>query len=110
MNLSDEIARLLTTLSFEVKTEIRFIPNSERYGGVEPDVKAAVRVKRSDRDDDKADKADKADKVEPQGAHAPEPRHPEERRSRLRRLWRRATEEVRDIARDDDAPDDSNNS
>jgi hypothetical protein len=47
VNLSEEIARLLTTLSFEVKTEIRFIPNSERYTGVEPDVKAAVRVKRA---------------------------------------------------------------
>src|SRR6185437_3880122 len=44
-----EIAKMLTALSFEVKTEIRFIPNSERYAGVEPDVKAAVRVKRSDR-------------------------------------------------------------
>jgi hypothetical protein len=41
VNLSEEIARLLTTLSFEVKTEIRFIPNdasqatSSRAGGGE---------------------------------------------------------------------------
>ena len=49
VNLGEEIAKMLTALSFEVKTEIRFIPNSERYAGVEPDVKAAVRVKRSDR-------------------------------------------------------------
>ena len=48
VNLSEEIAKLLTTLSFEIKTEIRFIPNAERYAGVEPDVKAAVRLKRSD--------------------------------------------------------------
>jgi len=93
MNLSEEIARLLTTLSFEIKTEIRFIPNSDRYTGVEPDVKAAVRVKRADED-----------KPDGQGAHAPEARHPEERRSRLRRLWRRATEPVRDAVRDDDHP------
>jgi hypothetical protein len=49
VNLGEEIAKMLTALSFEVKTEIRFIPNSERYAGVEPDVKAAVRVKRNER-------------------------------------------------------------
>src|SRR5262245_48424668 len=47
MNLGEEIAKLLTTLSFEIKTEIRFIPNSERYAGVEPDVKASAKLKRS---------------------------------------------------------------
>lgn len=47
VNLSEEIARMLTTLSFEVKTEIRFIPNDEKYTGVEPDVKAKVRVKKA---------------------------------------------------------------
>ncbi len=50
LNLTDEIAKLLTTLSFEIKTEIRFIPNSERLTGAEPDVKASVRLKRSDKD------------------------------------------------------------
>ena len=60
VNFGEELAKLLTTLSFEVKTEIRFIPNSERYGGVEPDVKAAVRLKRADSKSDlKADKPDK---------------------------------------------------
>ncbi len=48
VNLSEEIAKMLTTLSLEVKTEIRFIPNDEKYAGVEPDVKARVRVKRAD--------------------------------------------------------------
>lgn len=47
VNLSEEIAKMLTTLSFEVKTEIRFIPNDEKYAGVEPDVKAKVRLKRA---------------------------------------------------------------
>lgn len=47
MNLGDEIAKLLTTLSFEIKTEIRFIPNSEKYTGVEPDVKGSVKLKRA---------------------------------------------------------------
>ena len=57
LNLTDEIAKILTTLSFEIKTEVRFIPNSERLIGSEPDVKASVRLKRSD----KADKPDKPD-------------------------------------------------
>ncbi len=48
VNLSQEIAKMLTTLSFEIKTEIRFIPNDEKYTGVEPDVKARVRLKRSE--------------------------------------------------------------
>lgn len=52
MNLGEEIAKLLTTLSFEVKTEIRFIPNSEKYTGVEPDVKGSVKLKRVDKDKD----------------------------------------------------------
>ena len=83
VNLSDEIARLLTTLSFEIKTEIRFIPNSERYTGVDPDVKAQVRLKRADKPDGGKDKE-----------RDPEPGDPDSTRDdtgRLRRLWRRAT-------------------
>jgi hypothetical protein len=64
LNLTEEIAKLLTTLSFEIKTEIRFIPNSERMMGAEPDVKASVRLKKSDaapqppaKDKDKDDEA-----------------------------------------------------
>jgi len=48
INLSEEIAKMLTTLSFEVRTEIRFIPNDEKYGSVKPDVKAKVSLKRTD--------------------------------------------------------------
>jgi hypothetical protein len=47
LNVSEEIAKILTTLSFEIKTEIRFIPNSDRFVGAEPDVKASVRLKRA---------------------------------------------------------------
>ncbi|CAN5130387.1 hypothetical protein BH11MYX1_BH11MYX1_44420 [soil metagenome] len=61
LNLTEEIAKLLTTLSFEIKTEVRFIPNSERLIGSEPDVKASVRFKRSG---DKPDKPDKPDKLD----------------------------------------------
>ncbi len=116
MNLADEIARLLTTLSFEIKTEIRFIPNSERFGGVDPDVKAAVRLKRSDRDGKEI--KDPA----PGGKEPREPRDPTRDANRdgirdddgqgppgpgrLRRLWRRATEgggvEEDELAGDDE--------
>lgn len=55
VNFSEEIAKMLTMLSFEVKTEIRFIPNDAKYGGVEPDVKASVRMKKNKSSDDDAD-------------------------------------------------------
>lgn len=56
LNLTEEIAKILTTLSFEIKTEIRFIPNSERLIGSEPDVKASVKVKRNDKTVDETDR------------------------------------------------------
>ena len=49
-SFAEELARVLTTLSFEIKTEVRFIPNDSRLGA-SPDVRARVRVKR-----DKAEK------------------------------------------------------
>lgn len=58
LNLTEEIAKILTTLSFEIKTEIRFIPNSERITGAEPDVKASVRLKRNDKGSDDGDQRD----------------------------------------------------
>lgn len=41
-NLTEEIARLLTTVSFEVRTEIRFIPNDQ---ALKPNVRSSVRMK-----------------------------------------------------------------
>jgi hypothetical protein len=58
LNVSEEIAKILTTLSFEIKTEIRFIPNAERFVGAEPDVKASVRIKRQDEKKDDKDRKD----------------------------------------------------
>jgi hypothetical protein len=81
LNLTEEIAKILTTLSFEIKTEIRFIPNSERLMGSEPDVKASVRLKKNDArvgDDKDKDNKDKKDD-EPAGRPSG---------SRLR-FWRR---------------------
>jgi len=45
-NLSREVSKLLTQLSLEVKTEVRFIPNDEAVGGVKPDMKRTMTLKR----------------------------------------------------------------
>ena len=47
VNLSGEMQKLLTSLSFEIKTEIRFIPNDEAVSGVKPSIKREVSVKRA---------------------------------------------------------------
>lgn len=47
VKISEELKKLLTSLSFEIKTEIRFIPNDEAVGGVKPDMKNKVAVKRT---------------------------------------------------------------
>jgi len=46
-DLAQELQRALTSLSFEIKTEIRFIPNEA--GGVKPDVKAKVAQRKQGR-------------------------------------------------------------
>jgi hypothetical protein len=46
-NFSEEAAKVLTMLSFEIKTEVRFIPNDERLGAPpRPDVRSKVRIRR----------------------------------------------------------------
>jgi len=61
LNVSGELQKLLTSLSFEVKTEIRFIPNDEALGGVKPDFKfPRVMIKRNkDKEKDKEKDKDK---------------------------------------------------
>ena len=44
-NFSEEMAKVLTMLSFEIKTEVRFIPNDSKLGA-SPDVRSKVTVKR----------------------------------------------------------------
>ncbi len=46
-DLASEIKAALTSLSFEVRTEIRFIPNDAGVG-VKPDVRSRTRVKRAE--------------------------------------------------------------
>jgi hypothetical protein len=87
LNITEEVAKILTTLSLEIKTEIRFIPNSERITGAEPDVKASVRVKRNDADKDGKDDGEGRDS-----------------RSRLR-FWRRGEHGAEQPGDEDDSPD-----
>ncbi|RLB45673.1 MAG: hypothetical protein DRJ42_29435 [Deltaproteobacteria bacterium] len=46
-DIATEMQKALTSLSFEIKTEIRFIPNDS--GGVKPEVKAEISPKKSDK-------------------------------------------------------------
>ena len=48
--LAEELRKVLTSLSFEVKTEIRFIPNDSAV--VRPEVKSTVRARRRRDPDD----------------------------------------------------------
>jgi len=43
-NVAEEIKKALTSMSFEIKTEVRFVPNES--GGTKPDVKAEVKVQK----------------------------------------------------------------
>ena len=52
VNLNQELQKLLTSLSFEIKTEVRFIPNDEALGGVKPEVKRQVAVKKAKKEDE----------------------------------------------------------
>ncbi|HEV8245384.1 MAG TPA: hypothetical protein VGP93_06440 [Polyangiaceae bacterium] len=47
-NVSEELTRALTSLSFEIKTEVRFIPNEARSRPPVPDVRSRLSVKRRD--------------------------------------------------------------
>jgi len=53
-DLSAELRRALTALSFEIKTEIRFIPNDSGTG-VKPDIKSSVVPKRRKRESEPPD-------------------------------------------------------
>ncbi len=59
-NFAEEMAKVLTTLSFEIKTEVRFIPNDAKPGAPpKPDVKAKVSIKK-DRPDDEVEEDEDA--------------------------------------------------
>lgn len=59
LDLGEELQKILTSLSFEIKTEIRFIPNDQ---SVRPNARVRVKVKGSG-DDDEGDEAEGESKV-----------------------------------------------
>ena len=62
VNISGELQKLLTSLSFEIKTEIRFIPNDEAIGGVKPDLKVGRMSLRRNKEDKKAERERERDR------------------------------------------------
>lgn len=73
-----ELQKLLTTVSFEIKTEIRFIPNDaapEKLG--RPEVKAGMKVKRNDIDEERRVRAKKKRRREEEEQRASETEPPE---------------------------------
>lgn len=56
VNISGELQKLLTSLSFEIKTEIRFIPNDEAVGGIKPDLKLGRMALRREKDEKKRER------------------------------------------------------
>jgi hypothetical protein len=56
LDLNRELAKVLTTLSLEVRTEVRFVPNDEAL--VKPEIKRKVSLKRSKPADDDAEPAE----------------------------------------------------
>jgi hypothetical protein len=66
-NLSEELAKLLTRVSFEIKTEVRFIPNEKAAkGGLVPKVKiSGPKLKaKADQSHDSPDSHDSDDPAE----------------------------------------------
>ncbi len=55
-NFAEEMAKVLTMLSFEIKTEVRFIPNDSKLGAApKPEVRSKVSVKRNRRSSEAPD-------------------------------------------------------
>lgn len=49
IDVGGEVAKILTAVSFEIRTEIRFIPNDKK---LKPEVKMSIRPKKADKDRD----------------------------------------------------------
>lgn len=68
-NFAEELAKVLTTLSFEVKTEVRFIPNDQRLRAT-PDIRTKVSVKRDRASQPPPEpKSSSSDTTEPRAPH-----------------------------------------
>ena len=62
IDFQTELRKLLTTVAFEIKTEIRFVPNESPEKLGRPHVKSDMKIKRSDREQRRSRGADKVDR------------------------------------------------
>jgi hypothetical protein len=51
LDVGGEVAKILTLLSFEIRTEIRFIPNDQK---LKPSIRTTIRPKRAGADEDES--------------------------------------------------------
>ena len=73
-NLSEELAKLLTQVSFEIKTEVRFVPNDKASTGLVPKVKiSGPKVRRSEKGgkDEREEDEERAASGAPEAPHDP---------------------------------------
>lgn len=76
LNLNEELQRLLTSLSFEIRTEIRFVPNDQKV--LRPSIKNKVSVRRKPRDVEPAPApVNEVTEQKPEEAPAPAPDVPD---------------------------------
>jgi hypothetical protein len=72
-DLADELKAALTSLSFEIRTEVRFIPN-DAGTGVKPDLRARSRIKRAAREGEQ----ERPRRASSRGSEAPPEKQEEE--------------------------------
>ena len=67
IDLGHELQKMLTSLSLEISTEVRFIPNDKGVGAkVKPEIKSTTRVKRRKRKGKAEKRSDKSEDIEQQ--------------------------------------------
>ncbi len=98
MDFGGEIAKILTTLSFEIRTEVRFIANDE---AVKPDVKNRFKVKRARSDGSEETISEYEEHNGEEITPDESSQKPERKSSRGRRRWRRKSDDDEVDARED---------
>lgn len=86
VDFGGEIAKILTTLSFEIRTEVRFIPNDE---AVRPNIRNRVKVKRTKEDGEVETISEFEDATEPAESKIPPAAPKEPRPEKVTRRWTR---------------------
>jgi len=76
-NLAEELSKALTTLSFEIRTEVRFVPNEAKVSAApRPDVRSKVTIKRDRERPERASRPPEAAGSVPPPPSVPAPSSP----------------------------------